>query len=125
MICLLCEWVVICSDTKPIGAADIIILPLFCDITEFPIYFTLGSLKKQFSSPLIYKNFVRVHSITNASHITCMIKYVRKLTEVLRSQSEWSNCTKCTVTSSKRTYKLLFKDFCVILLHKYQVVTGN
>ena len=51
MIALLCEWVVLCSDTKLIGAADI--LPLFCDITEFPIYFTLGSLKKQFSSSLI------------------------------------------------------------------------
>ena len=66
VISFLCEWVDLCSNTKPIGAADI--LPLFCDITEFPTYFTLGILKKQFSSLLIsYENFVRVHSKTNTS----------------------------------------------------------
>ena len=44
---------------------------IFCDITEFPIYFTLGSLKKESSSSLIsYENFVRVHIITNASNST-------------------------------------------------------
>ena len=46
-------------------------------------------------------------------HVSCRsIVYVRTLTEVLRSHSEWSNCTKCSVTSSKRTYKLLFNDSC-------------
>ena len=73
MIALLCEWVVLCSDTKLIGAADI--LPLFCDITEFPIYFTLGSLKKQFSSSLIsYENFVGVQGKTNESYKKWLIQ---------------------------------------------------